>query len=140
LKPWTREPDKAKDKTHFENLTPLFPEQTPDSRNGVGRIEHGVLDLVCPIGKGTRGLIVAPPRTGKNGFDAKDGQSILKNNPETYLFILLIDERRRSHGYGTFLQRRGSHQLHVDERGTPCAGGRNGHRKGQAHDEHKREW
>src|SRR5450432_3555422 len=52
-----------------------------------------VLDLVCPIGKGTRGLIVAPPRTGKTVLMQKMANAILKNNPETYLFILLIDER-----------------------------------------------
>jgi transcription termination factor Rho len=52
-----------------------------------------VLDLVCPIGKGTRGLIVAPPRTGKTVLMQKIANAILKNNPETYLFILLIDER-----------------------------------------------
>ena len=52
-----------------------------------------VLDLVCPIGKGTRGLIVAPPRTGKTVLMQKLANAILKNNPETYLFILLIDER-----------------------------------------------
>ena len=52
-----------------------------------------VLDLVCPIGKGTRGLIVAPPRTGKTVLMQKLANAILKNNPEAYLFILLIDER-----------------------------------------------
>jgi transcription termination factor Rho len=87
------EPDKAKDKTHFDNLTPLFPnrrfilETTPDE------LSTRVLDLVCPIGKGTRGLIVAPPRTGKTVLMQKLANAMLKNNPETYLFILLIDER-----------------------------------------------
>ena len=52
-----------------------------------------VLDLVCPIGKGTRGLIVAPPRTGKTVLLQKVANAIIKNNPEAYLFILLIDER-----------------------------------------------
>ena len=87
------EPDKAKDKTHFDNLTPLFPnkrfilETTPDE------LSTRVLDLVCPIGKGSRGLIVAPPRTGKTVLMQKLANAMLKNNPETYLFILLIDER-----------------------------------------------
>jgi len=89
----TEDPDKAKDKTHFDNLTPLFPnkryllETTPDE------LSTRVLDLVCPIGKGTRGLIVAPPRTGKTVLMQKLANAILKNNPEAYLFILLIDER-----------------------------------------------
>ena len=87
------DPDKAKDKTHFDNLTPLFPnkrfilETTPDE------LSTRVVDLVCPIGKGSRGLIVAPPRTGKTVLMQKMANAILKNNPETYLFILLIDER-----------------------------------------------
>jgi transcription termination factor Rho len=87
------DPDKAKEKTLFDNLTPLFPnkrfilETTPDELN------TRVLDLVCPIGKGTRGLIVAPPRTGKTVLMQKIANAILKNNRETYLFILLIDER-----------------------------------------------
>jgi transcription termination factor Rho len=89
----TEDPDKAKDKTHFDNLTPLFPnkryllETTPDE------LSTRVLDLVCPIGKGTRGLIVAPPRTGKTVLMQHLANAILKNNPEAYLFILLIDER-----------------------------------------------
>jgi transcription termination factor Rho len=87
------DPDKAKDKIHFDNLTPLFPtrrfllETTPD------QLEARVMDLVCPIGKGTRGLIVAPPRTGKTVLMQKIANAVLKNNPDTYLFILLIDER-----------------------------------------------
>jgi len=87
------DPEKARDKTHFDNLTPLFPDQrflletTPDE------LSTRVLDLVCPIGKGTRGLIVAPPRTGKTVLMQKLANAILKNNPEAYLFILLIDER-----------------------------------------------
>jgi transcription termination factor Rho len=55
--------------------------------------QHPRVDLVCPIGKGTRGLIVAPPRTGKTVLMQKLANAILKNNPESYLIILLIDER-----------------------------------------------
>ena len=87
------EPDKAKDKTHFENLTPLFPNKRFILETAPDELNTRVLDLVCPIGKGTRGLIVAPPRTGKTVLMQKMANAILKNNPETYLFILLIDER-----------------------------------------------
>jgi transcription termination factor Rho len=87
------EPDKAKDKTHFDNLTPLFPEKRFILETAADELSTRVLDLVCPIGKGTRGLIVAPPRTGKTVLMQKVANAILKNNPETYLFILLIDER-----------------------------------------------
>jgi transcription termination factor Rho len=87
------DPDKAKDKTHFDNLTPLFPDKRFILETMVDELSTRVLDLVCPIGKGTRGLIVAPPRTGKTVLMQKLANAILKNNPEAYLFILLIDER-----------------------------------------------
>jgi transcription termination factor Rho len=87
------EPDKAKDKTHFDNLTPLFPNKRFILETSPDELSTRVLDLVCPIGKGTRGLIVAPPRTGKTVMMQKIANAILKNNPESYLFILLIDER-----------------------------------------------
>ncbi len=87
------EPDKAKDKTHFDNLTPLFPNRRFILETAADELSTRVLDLVCPIGKGTRGLIVAPPRTGKTVLMQKIANAILKNNPEAYLFILLIDER-----------------------------------------------
>jgi transcription termination factor Rho len=87
------DPDKAKDKTHFDNLTPLFPNKRFILETDADELSTRVLDLVCPIGKGTRGLIVAPPRTGKTVMMQKIANAILKNNPESYLFILLIDER-----------------------------------------------
>ena len=87
------DPDKAKEKTHFDNLTPLFPNKRFILETAADEVNTRVLDLVCPIGKGTRGLIVAPPRTGKTVLMQKIANAILKNNPETYLFILLIDER-----------------------------------------------
>ena len=87
------DPEKAKNKTHFENLTPLFPNRRFVLETVSEEISTRVLDLVCPVGKGTRGLIVAPPRTGKTVLMQKLANAMLKNNPESYLFILLIDER-----------------------------------------------
>jgi transcription termination factor Rho len=87
------DPDKAKDKTHFDNLTPLFPNRRFILETTSEECSTRVLDLVCPIGKGSRGLIVAPPRTGKTVLMQKLANAIIKNNPECYLFILLIDER-----------------------------------------------
>ena len=87
------EPEKAKDKTHFDNLTPLFPEERFLLETDPEEYSTRVLDIVCPIGKGTRGLIVAPPRTGKTVLMQKLANAVLKNNPDTYLIILLIDER-----------------------------------------------
>ena len=87
------DPEKAKDKTHFDNLTPLFPNQRLILENAPEECSTRVLDLICPIGKGSRGLIVAPPRTGKTVLMQNIANAILRNNPEVYLFILLIDER-----------------------------------------------
>ena len=87
------EPEKAKDKTHFDNLTPLFPEERFLLETDPEEYSTRVLAIVCPIGKGTRGLIVAPPRTGKTVLMQKLANAVLKNNPDTYLIILLIDER-----------------------------------------------
>ena len=86
-------PEVAKDKTHFDNLTPLFPDDRFILETDPDEFSTRVLDLVCPIGKGTRGIIVAPPRTGKTVLMQKLANAILKNNKEAYLFILLIDER-----------------------------------------------
>ncbi len=110
----TEDPDKAKDKTHFDNLTPLFPNKRYLLETNPEELSTRVLDLVCPIGKGTRGLIVAPPRTGKTVLMQKLANAILKNNPEAYLFILLIDERPEEvTDMERSLPRRGSHQLDV---------------------------
>ncbi len=87
------DPDKAKDKTLYENLTPLFPNRRFILETASDELSTRVLDLVCPIGKGTRGLIVAPPRTGKTVLMQKLANAIIKNDPDAYLFILLIDER-----------------------------------------------
>ncbi|MCP5518090.1 MAG: transcription termination factor Rho [Verrucomicrobiales bacterium] len=87
------DPERAKEKTHFDNLTPLFPEQRIILETSKDELSTRVLDLVCPIGRGTRGLIVAPPRTGKTVLMQKLANAILKNTPEIYLIILLIDER-----------------------------------------------
>ena len=86
-------PEKAKDKTHFDNLTPLFPEERFILENNPEEYSTRVLDIVCPIGKGSRGVIVAPPRTGKTVLMQKLANAVLKNDPDTYLIILLIDER-----------------------------------------------
>jgi transcription termination factor Rho len=90
------DPEKIRHKSHFDNLTPLY----PDSRINM-EIENAetkdlsarVIDLVAPLGKGQRGLIVAPPRTGKTVLLQNIAHSITANHPECYLIVLLIDER-----------------------------------------------
>ena len=89
-------PENTKNKILFENLTPLFPEDRLVLEVGNGSTEDlssRVLDLVAPIGKGQRGLIVAPPKAGKTMLLQTIAQAITRNNPECDLIVLLIDER-----------------------------------------------
>ncbi|MBC7140992.1 MAG: transcription termination factor Rho, partial [Rhodobacteraceae bacterium] len=90
------DPERARHKVHFDNLTPLYPDQRfhmevpdPTVRDRSGRI----IDIVAPLGKGQRALIVAPPRTGKTVLLQNIAHSIETNHPECYLIVLLIDER-----------------------------------------------
>ncbi|MGB2068226.1 MAG: transcription termination factor Rho [Candidatus Puniceispirillaceae bacterium] len=91
------EPNAVRHRINFDNLTPLYPEEkltlemafNPDKKDNTPR----VIDLVSPMGKGQRGLIVAPPRTGKTMMLQSIAHAISENHPEVYLIVLLIDER-----------------------------------------------
>jgi transcription termination factor Rho len=90
------DPEKTRHKVHFDNLTPLYPDERlemecpdPTKKDHSAR----VIDIVAPLGKGQRGLIVAPPRTGKTVLLQNIAHSITTNHPECYLIVLLIDER-----------------------------------------------
>ncbi len=90
------DPEKTRHKVHFDNLTPLYPDERfkmepeePTSKDMSAR----VMDIVTPLGKGQRGLIVAPPRTGKTVLLQNIAKSITSNHPECFLIVLLIDER-----------------------------------------------
>src|SRR5919206_3053221 len=90
------DPEKVRHKVNFDNLTPLYPDERlklelpdPTIKDKSAR----VMDLVAPLGKGQRALIVAPPRTGKTVLLQNIAQSIATNHPECYLIVLLIDER-----------------------------------------------
>ncbi len=85
--------DLKKDKIPFENLTPYFPEERFILEHSNTDLETRIIDLITPIGKGQRGLIVAPPRTGKTILLQKIANSITANNPEVVQIVLLIDER-----------------------------------------------
>jgi transcription termination factor Rho len=87
------DPDKLSEKVGFDDLTPLHPVGRLVLETTAEEINMRVVDLVTPIGKGQRGLIVAPPRTGKTVLLQKIANSILTNHPETYVIVLLIDER-----------------------------------------------
>lgn len=89
-------PEKSKSKILFENLTPLFPNERFTLEQGNGSTEDlssRIIDLIAPIGKGQRGLIVAPPKAGKTMLLQTIAQSITHNNPECEMIVLLIDER-----------------------------------------------
>lgn len=90
------DPEKVRHRVNFDNLTPLYPDyrlkleyDDPTHQDPTPR----VIDLICPLGKGQRGLIVAPPRTGKTMMLQNIAHAITSNNPEVYLMVLLIDER-----------------------------------------------
>jgi transcription termination factor Rho len=90
------DPEKIRHKIHFDNLTPLYPNERlkMEVEGSTSKdISPRVIDLVAPLGKGQRGLIVAPPRTGKTVLLQNIAHSITSNHPECYLIVLLIDER-----------------------------------------------
>ena len=86
-------PARGRDRIFFENLTPLYPEERVRLEADADNLSTRVLDLMTPLGKGQRGLIVAPPRTGKTMLLQAIANSITANHPEVYLIVLLIDER-----------------------------------------------
>jgi len=86
-------PDVAKTKPFFDNLTPLYPEEMLSVETEDEDLSTRVINLLIPVGKGQRGLIVAPPRTGKTMILQKIANSIMTNHKEVYLIVLLIDER-----------------------------------------------
>jgi transcription termination factor Rho len=87
------DPEVARSKIFFDNLTPLYPQERIRLETSKENLTGRVLDMLCPIGKGQRGLIVAPPRTGKTMMLQSVANSITANHPEIALIVLLIDER-----------------------------------------------
>jgi transcription termination factor Rho len=89
----SEEPEKAKHRVAFDNLRPRYPEERIRLERKDGDLSMRVMDILCPIGKGQRGLIVSPPKAGKTILMQKLANSIIENHPEVYLIVLLIDER-----------------------------------------------
>ncbi|MFH0964599.1 MAG: transcription termination factor Rho [Planctomycetota bacterium] len=87
------EPEQLQEKVVFDDLTPLYPDERLILETTAEEVEMRIVDLLTPIGKGQRGLIVAPPRTGKTVLLQKLANAIAVNNPDVYLMVLLIDER-----------------------------------------------
>jgi transcription termination factor Rho len=88
-----RTPEEVRDRVAFEHLTPLFPNEKLNLCDNPSHYSNRIIDLVSPIGKGQRGLIVAQPKTGKTWLLQGIANAIAKNHPEVYMIILLIDER-----------------------------------------------
>ena len=88
-----KDPAEVRDRVSFEHLTPLFPDEKFNLFDGASNYSTRVIDLISPIGKGQRGLIVAQPKTGKTTLLKDVANAIASNHPEAYLIILLIDER-----------------------------------------------
>ena len=87
------DPTVAQNRIPFDNLTPLYPDEKLDLETSTEGVSERIINLFCPIGKGQRALIVAPPRTGKTIMMQKIANAITRNHPEVYLIVLLIDER-----------------------------------------------
>ncbi|MBU4240243.1 MAG: transcription termination factor Rho, partial [Actinobacteria bacterium] len=86
-------PEIAQRREQFESLTPLYPDERLRLETRQSSITPRILDLICPIGKGQRGLIISPPKAGKTTVLKQIANSITINNPEVYLMVLLVDER-----------------------------------------------
>ena len=86
-------PSEAMKRQNFEDMTPIFPDERLRLENGKSSVAMRIVDLLSPIGKGQRGMIVSPPKAGKTTLLKQVAQAVLKNNPEMHILILLIDER-----------------------------------------------
>lgn len=86
-------PEEANHRYNFEDMTPIFPNERIRLEKPGGSISMRVMDLLCPVGKGQRGMIVSPPKAGKTTLVKEIAKSVKANNPEIHLIILLIDER-----------------------------------------------
>jgi len=87
------DPEKVRSRTLFDNLTPIYPKERLILETTSNELSTRIMDLLCPIGKGQRGLVVAPPYSGKTVLLQKIANGIMTNYPDAYLIVLLIDER-----------------------------------------------
>ncbi|MBI3648316.1 MAG: transcription termination factor Rho [Actinobacteria bacterium] len=87
------DPEAAKQRPNFEKLTPLFPDERFRLEHGSAAVAERIIDMVAPIGKGQRGMVVSPPKAGKTTILKQIANGILNSDPETHLMVLLVDER-----------------------------------------------
>jgi len=90
-------PEEARERTPFDYLTPIFPEERFTLEHAKCSVSSRLIDLLSPVGKGQRAMIVSPPKAGKTTILKNIANSIIENFPETVIKVLLIDEQRRSH-------------------------------------------
>jgi transcription termination factor Rho len=86
-------PDEARGRREFEKLTPLFPEERFRLESGAAAVTERIIDLVAPIGKGQRGMVVSPPKAGKTTVLKQIANGIIQSDPKTHVMVLLVDER-----------------------------------------------
>jgi transcription termination factor Rho len=87
------DPEAAKERSNFDKLTPLFPDDRFRLESGAAAVAERIIDMVAPIGKGQRGMLVAPPKAGKTTILKQVANGIIASNPEVHLIVLLVDER-----------------------------------------------
>jgi transcription termination factor Rho len=88
-----KDPEAIRERTLFDNLTPIYPTKRLKLESAPGEYSMRIMDLLSPIGKGQRGLIVSPPKAGKTILLQKIANSLTRNHPEVKIIMLLIDER-----------------------------------------------
>ena len=87
------DPEAAKERSIFDKLTPLFPDERFRLESGPLAVTERIIDMIAPIGKGQRGMLVAPPKAGKTTILKQVANGIINSNPEVHLIVLLVDER-----------------------------------------------
>ncbi len=87
------DPESAKERRSFDKLTPLFPDERFRLESGATAVAERIIDMVAPIGKGQRGMVVSPPKAGKTTILKQIANGIIASNPEVHLIVLLVDER-----------------------------------------------
>ena len=87
------DPEAARDRANFDKLTPLFPDERFRLESGPLAVAERIIDMIAPIGKGQRGMLVSPPKAGKTTILKQVANGIIKSNPEVHLIVLLVDER-----------------------------------------------
>ena len=88
-----QDPETARDRANFDKLTPLFPDDRFRLESGPTAVAERIIDMIAPIGKGQRGMLVAPPKAGKTTILKQVANGIIASNPEVHLIVLLVDER-----------------------------------------------